>query len=469
MAAPKIHIVRTTPDDTEPPPTETAVARYQDGWRSGKPVEDPEKLKRWGFVGAKPSEYLVCTRGGDVDPRRSGQGMRIFKWPWDSVSIVPTTLQRIEFTADQVTRERVGVQVTGVAVYRIAVPLIAFRVLNFTYSEAASEKLADTLREMFVGSARRLIANLSLEECLTRRKEAIAGFLMQEIAPVVSGEGSPYDTTSKGWGVVIDTIEIQSVVIQSAQVFAHLQAPYRAEIAARAELAELDRQRQLAERRAETERLSQEARLESVRATRMLEARTEAEATEVEAREAARRAEMQAAAARRNAELERDRVLHQIQIAEEQRRAKAAAEVAAMEAERGRIEAAHAQAALEVEHDKAMKLAQAQLSLELRKRDADEKEYENQLEAAHQTRMAEIEKALAQGRVLHNLVTHGLPQIAEALSQTFGTVHYTQIGGSGEGGPLQAVPAALAQLIALAKSFGLELPAPKRTQSDDAT
>jgi regulator of protease activity HflC (stomatin/prohibitin superfamily) len=424
--------------------------------------KDPETLKRWGFVGAQPSEYLVCTRDGDVDMRRSGRGMRIFKWPWHSVSIVPTTLQQIEFTADQVTRERVGVQVTGVAVYRIAVPLIAFRVLDFTYSEAATEKLAATLREMFVGSARRLIANLSLDECLTRRKEAIAGYLMEEIAPVVGGEGSPDDTTTKGWGVVIDTIEIQSVTIQSAQVFAHLQAPYRAEIAARAELAELDRQRQLAERRAETERLSQEARLESVRATRMLEARTEAEATEVEAREAARRAEMQAAAARRSAELERDRVLHQIQIAEEQRRAKAAADVAALDAERARIE-------LEIEHDKAVKLAQASLAVELRKRDADEKEYENQLEAAHQTRMAEIEKALAQGRVLHNLVTHGLPQIAEALSQTFGTVHYTQIGGSGEGGPLQAVPTALAQLIALAKSFGLELPGPKRTQSDDAT
>src|SRR5678815_649213 len=118
MATPKIHIVRT-PADTD---AETSVERYQHGWRSGKPVEDPEKLKSWGFVGAKPSEYLVCTRRGAVDRSRSGQGRRIFKWPWDSVSIVPTTLQRIEFTADQVTRERVGVQVTGIAVYRIAEP-----------------------------------------------------------------------------------------------------------------------------------------------------------------------------------------------------------------------------------------------------------------------------------------------------------------------------------------------------------
>jgi len=460
MAAPKIHLVRTTDDTPQLPEPE----RYQAGWRAGKPIEDPEKLKRWGFVGAKPSEYLVCTRRGEVDRKRSGQGMRIFKWPWESVSIVPTTLQRIEFTADQVTRERIGVSVTGIAVYRIAEPLLAFRFLNFTYAEAASEKLGATLREMFVGAARRLIANLTLEDCLTRRKEAIAGYLMDEISPVISGEGAPDDTTDKGWGVVLDTIEIQQVRIQSQQVFAHLQAPYRAEIAARAELAELDRQRQLAERRAETERLSQEARLESVRATRMLEARTEAEATEVEAREAARRAEMTAAAARRNAELERDRVIHQIQIAEEQRRAKAAAEVAALEAERARIEAAHAQAQLELAHDQALKLSAAELDLELRRRNGEAKDRDNALEAVHQRRLAELEQMLAQGRVMHNLVTHGLPQIAQALAQTIGTVHYTQIGNGGGTGPLDAVPAAIAQLLSLARSFGVALPDPENRQ-----
>jgi regulator of protease activity HflC (stomatin/prohibitin superfamily) len=448
--------------------TSVAVQRYQEGWRSGKPVEDPEKLKRWGYIGAKPSEYLVCTHKGEVDRKRSGQGMRIFKWPWLSVSIVPTTLQRIEFTADQVTRERVGVSVSGIAVYRVAEPLLAFRVLNFTFGEAASEKLASTLREMFIGAARRLIANLSLDECLTRRKESIAGFLMDEIAPVVGGEGSPEDSTHKGWGVVIDTIEIQQVQIQSAQVFAHLQAPYRAEIAARAELADLERQRQLAERRAETERLSQEAQLESMRATRALKARTEAEATEVEAHEAARRAEMQAAAARRNTELERDRALHQIQIAEEQRRAKAAAEVAALEAERARIEALHAQAALEVEHQRTLEAAkqaaevernrvQADLALELRRREVEARDHEAQLDAAHQLRLAEIERLLTQGRVKHELVKEGLPAIAKALSQSYGTVHYTQIGSGTGGGPLDAVPAALGQLLAIARSFGIDV------------
>lgn len=392
-----------------PEPTTARIERYRDGWRSGKPIEDPEKLKRWGYVGAKPSEYLVCTRDGVIDRKRSGQGVRVFKWPRDSIAIVPTTLQRIDFVADQITRERIGVEVAGIAVYRIAEPELAFRVLNFSYGEAASEKLAATLREMFVGAARRLIANLSLDECLTRRKETIARFLMDEIAPVVSGEGSPEDTTTAGWGVVIDTIEIQQVRIQSAQVFAHLQAPYRAEIAGRAELAELERKRQLAEVAATT--------------------------------------------ARRSAELARDRAMHDIAIAEEQRRAQAAAEVAAAEAEQARSEALHRNAALELEHEHALRRREAEVALDLRRRDAETRELESQLDATAQQRAAALEQELAQVRTLQLLV-QVLPQIAAALATRAETLNVTSMNGAG----LDTVPAAIAQLLALAKGFGLQIP-----------
>lgn len=283
------------------------------------------------YVGATPSEYLVCTRRGQVDAKRSGQGRRIIKWPWLSVAVIPTTLQRIDFTADQITRERIGVSVTGIAVFRIAEPLLAFRVLNFD-DGLATEKLAATMRDMFIGAARRLIANLSLEDCLTRRKEAIAGYLVDEIAPVVSGEGSPHDSTTTGWGVVIDTIEIQQVRIQSQQVFAHLQAPYRAEIAARAELADVARERQLADERAKI-------------------------------------------------------ALRQIELAEAHRRAHAAAEIAALEVERGRIEATHLQTTLQLEQERQLELTRA----EMKRRQAEEKDFESQLAAAHQRRLTEIE------------------------------------------------------------------------------
>src|SRR5262245_40373008 len=114
--------------------------RETDGtWRAGKPVEDPDKTKRWGRVTAKPAEYLVHVRRGVVLEKSSGQGATCWKWPADAVAIVPTSLQRLSFVADQVTREKVGVQVVGLAVYRIADPLIAYRVLNFSFPERAQE------------------------------------------------------------------------------------------------------------------------------------------------------------------------------------------------------------------------------------------------------------------------------------------------------------------------------------------
>jgi flotillin len=423
MATPDLHIVRDP--DHRAADAAAPIERYRHGWRSGKPLEDPEKLKRWGFIGAKPSEYLVCTRRGEIDRKRSGQGVRTFKWPWDTIAIVPTTLQRIEFVADQITREHAGVSIAGVAVYRIAAPELAFRVLNFTYGEAASEKLAATLREMFVGAARRLVANLSLQECLTRRKETIATFLMEEIAPVVGGEGAPDDTTTRGWGVVIDTIEIQQVTIQSELVFNHLQAPFRAEIAARAELAELERARQVAE--------------------------------------------TAAAVARRNVELERARALHQIEIAEEQRRARAAAELATLEADTVRVEALHRAGLLEQERTHALarqrlaaeaevRRAQAGLEHELRHREAETRDVESQLEATAQRRLADVEILLGQSRTLRELVGSAIPQLAAALQPHAATMHYTHIGAGPEGGPLAAIPQAVGQILALAQSFGLELP-----------
>lgn len=374
--------------------------------------------KSWGFVAARASEYLVVVRDGRVDTQRSGQGARVFKWPSTQVTIVPTTLHRIEFTADQITKERVGVQVAGLAVFRIAEPLLAYRVLDFAHGEAATEKLAATMREMFVGAARRLIANLTLDDCLSRRKEAIASFLMEEIAPVVGGTGRPDDTTTRGWGVVIDTIEIQRVEILSAQVFQHLQAPYRAELAGRAELAELERQR----------------------AVRELAARAEAEASEVEARESARRAETTAQSA-----------------------------IATIEAQRTTADAKHRAATVAGEQARAIAVAQqdadlarrrreAEVAQELRRADAEAKEHDAVLDAQAQRRLAEIEQMLAQTRALRDLVNVALPQIAKALHQDIANVTYTSIGGGAGGGPLDAVPAALAQLLAIARGFGLAVP-----------
>ena len=171
------------------------VNRVEGGWRNGRPVEDPEKTKTWGYVSAKPSEYLVHMRNGRVLTGSSGQGATCFKWRRDSVAIIPTSLQRLNFVADQVTVEKVGISIGGLAVFRIADPILAFRVLNFSYPERAQEKLRETLSDMLTGATRRLVANLTVDECLQKRKHALADELLQEVAPVVGGTGRLNDGT----------------------------------------------------------------------------------------------------------------------------------------------------------------------------------------------------------------------------------------------------------------------------------
>ncbi|MBZ4422760.1 SPFH domain-containing protein [Myxococcus sp. RHSTA-1-4] len=265
--------------------------RHLEGWRAGKPVEDPEKMKRWGLITARPSEFLVHMRRGRVR-EVSGQGASCFKLPGDSVAIVPTSIQRLQFSADQVTSEKVGVQVTGLAVYRIADPLVAFRMLNFSFPERAQEKLAELLREMFVGAARRLVANMSVEECLSKRKEGIAAELMREIAPVVAGRGKLEDETDAGWGVILDTIEIQDVRVLSSTVFENMQARFRRESERQAREAELAKERFVhreeteAERQLSLQRLAAEEEVRQKKQVSDEQARLEALAVEARVAEA---------------------------------------------------------------------------------------------------------------------------------------------------------------------------------------
>ena len=231
----------------------------------------------WGRVSAAAHEHLVLIRNGAV--LRAQQGGSVWKWPSDTVARIDTSVHRLQFTADQITRERVGVQVTGLAVFRIVAPLVAFRMLDL--SEPGRH--CTFLEQMFVGATRRLVATLSLDDCLTRRKDALAAELMAEVAPVVSGRGHAEDRADSGWGVAIDTIEIQDVRVLSAEVFERMQAPYRAELALSAVRAQADVAAAEARVKAEAEReieirraamLAQEqARIEQVRAR----ARDEAE------------------------------------------------------------------------------------------------------------------------------------------------------------------------------------------------
>jgi regulator of protease activity HflC (stomatin/prohibitin superfamily) len=388
----------------QPPPLpRERDLRYREGWRAGKPTEDPEKMKRWGLITARPSEFLIHMRRGRVRDV-SGQGASCFKLPGDSVAIVPTSVQRLQFTADQVTSEKVGVQVTGLAVYRIVDPLVAFRMLNFSFPERAQEKLAELLREMFVGAVRRLVANLKVEECLTRRKEGIAEELMREIAPVVSGKGRLDDRTDEGWGVVLDTIEIQDVRVLSHAVFANMQARFRQEQERVAREAELAKERFIRQEEAEAERqiaLTRLATEEEVRQKRQhAEEQSRLESLAVESRVEEARLAKERGTRQAQVALERETALAkhnaELDVREQKARAEEAQKLAQLEAQRRLSEA-------QLTQEKALAASRAQLELERLK-----------LEQEAQAAKVAQERSLAAARAQAELERLKLEQEAEA-------------------------------------------------------
>lgn len=288
------------------------------------------KIPRWGRVTAQANEFLIQMRDGRVV--RAGQGLSCFKWPSDSVSIVPTSIEKLGFAADQVTVEKVGVEVRGLAVYRIAEPLLAYRMIGLDRSS-----LTDILREMFVGATRRIVASLTLDECIRHRKDHIASALLEEIRPILAGEAGvdePDETSGSGWGVVLDTIEIQDVRVLSEEVFARLQAPFRERLALDALVAEnrvteerarLERERRSAEETARRELMEvEEARMTAER-KREEERRTHEDAL------SSRRLEAELARARTKAEADRERA--KVELAARREAAEAEAAILALHRE----------------------------------------------------------------------------------------------------------------------------------------
>ena len=456
-----------------------ATTRETGGWRRGKPIEDPEKTKRWGFITAKPSEYLIHMRRGKIRRRTTGQGASCFKWPWDSVAIIPTTINRLQFTADQVTLEKVGVQVTGLAVFRIVEPEITFRMLNFSFSERASEKLADILREMFVGATRRHVANLSVEDVITKRKDAIASELMAELAPVMRGDGELGDTTERGWGVVLDTVEVQDVRILSDEVFRDMQAEYRAQLALRARQAELTRAQEVAAQEAASAREIEEAKIKAASATREMRAQAESRATEIEVAEESKRETLRARAAQDQIAREREQQIAHLRskaaLSKEQSDQEEAARLSELsreqriaDAEREVLETrytnsmrelglAHEYATGKAENEAALREAESLARSVLERRNLELEQYSGEIRNALARAQKDIENSISDDRIRMALVERSLPAIAQAFAQQFEEVRFTQIGGGEGGDPASMVARSIAQVIEIAKSMGVSL------------
>jgi regulator of protease activity HflC (stomatin/prohibitin superfamily) len=214
---------------------------------------DKRLEKRWGYIAAYPHEYLIHFRKGQLNEKNSGQGASCFKWPRDTVFIIPTSLKEIVFQANQLSADNVDIRLRGMAIYHINNPVQIYTMLNFSNRQKAEEKLAKMIGDLCRSTSKWLVANMGIDECMRKRKEDIAGALKNEVSRIVADK-------EKGWGVEIVTIDIQDIYIQDIEIFNAMQMLFKTEKMRESQLIQLEMKQNLELKKLEQEREIAESR-----------------------------------------------------------------------------------------------------------------------------------------------------------------------------------------------------------------
>ena len=363
---------------------------------------------RWGFVSAKPSEFLVVYRHGKLRERVSGQGSRCFKLPGDTVAIVPTTLKEVIFKANQITADNVDVGLRGVVVYRISDPLRIYKLINFSNRAHAEAKLARMIADMCRSTAKWLVANLGVQECIRRRKEEIAAALKREVSLVVSS------SAESGWGVEIVTIDIQDIFIHDNELFQSLQARFKSEKQSEARLAEIASQREVEKRTIEMQsEIAKDKHQQALAQAQMASAKA--------------LAEVELAAKKQLAEVEAMRL-------QDQERYKV---------ERFRTEQTEALNRFKVEEELRRQKLKADADFERAKLQTEAWQLQSEEEVRQQRARIDAENSAGPASLQRVFVEKALPAVAETVAKSMANVRLQVIqtgGDSGKGvSPFQLV------------------------------
>lgn len=216
--------------------------------------DDPRMHKSWGYITALPSEYLIHFQGGQIKQKSSGQGATCFKWPRDTVFIIPTSLKEILFEATQLTSDNVDIRIHCMVVYRIVDPMRIYKLINFSNRQRGEEKLARMIADICRSQIKRFIAKLDLQSCYRKRKEEIADSLGLELSNIVSH-------AETGWGLEVVTTEIQDIFIQDPEIFKAMQSLFKSSQLKSSRFAELETEKEIEVREIEKESLLAEHRL----------------------------------------------------------------------------------------------------------------------------------------------------------------------------------------------------------------
>jgi len=224
---------------------------------------------RW--IVARPNEWLLVIHQGKMV--KAGIGLLTFRGWGQQVVRFPSSIQRLQFRAQQVTKEMQGIEVSGFVnwvVYREDQgPWKAYQNLEDLES-GESQQANDNIARLAESIIRHRVANSTIQEVITKREE-LRNKIRQSMQDVV-----------KGWGVWLETVEITDVVILSQNLFDDLQMPFRQETHKQAEKIRMNTAREIEQQRItqETELAQENADAETYRAVYLAGKRLEQEQEE---------------------------------------------------------------------------------------------------------------------------------------------------------------------------------------------
>jgi flotillin len=193
-------------------------------------------MKKFGYITASPAEFVIQQRLGKI--RQRGRGISVWKWPLiDRTYVLPATTNSISFSADQITAENQGVEVSGFAIWKISAPERTITGFDFNGTDSAIGKIGVNLKDVVESAIRHQVANMTIEDVLRKRGSIILQ-LKQELAYI-----------AEQWGIAIETVEIKNVRIMSQQVFSNMQAKFRDAMRLESETSALETEKRISETR----------------------------------------------------------------------------------------------------------------------------------------------------------------------------------------------------------------------------
>jgi hypothetical protein len=190
-------------------------------------------------VSGKANEWVVLI-GSNGKMKKAGIGLNCFRMPFDQVALFPSRVNKIEFDTQQVDINMQGVQVSGAIIWTIyregEGPYNAYRNLGPDLRNKVPKTANDNLTSQASAIVRAVIANHKLEDLL-RDRQKIRESITRNMKDLV-----------KGWGVWLETVEINDIRILSGSLFKDLQARFREQEKLRAEIYTEDIKDKLAEK-----------------------------------------------------------------------------------------------------------------------------------------------------------------------------------------------------------------------------